>query len=181
MPRTKSEEEPQEEFSPSAIATPKEAHQDDVIKTLQRQVTELTGAIGVLSKKAGIPTRMSERDSSGYGFLRLFGDKVLVGWKTKPGSYAALNQYGQEVDEQYMIMLFEDGTESEPIHYTKFDQVTKINQLPVKILDYCEKNNLGEWRAKRRDTNDDVTVILSEDRGVTYKGKQIIVPVFALN
>ena len=182
-PRDKEDLNPQAEevISPSAISTPKEAQLDDTVRVLQKQIAELTQAIGQISRKTGSTIRLTERNGDAFGFIRAFDEKPIVGWKTKPGSYSALNQFGQEIDEQYIQVQYSDGSWSEQMHYQKFDQITKLNQISVKILDYCQKNDLGEWKPKRMKPTDLIDVVLSEDSGVTYAGQTLKVPLYALN
>ena len=175
--------EPQAEeiISPSAISTPKESQQDDTIRVLQKQIAELTQAIGQISKQTGSTVRLTERTGDAFGFLRAINGKPVIGWKTEPGSYATINSFGQEVDEQYLRVHFADDTWSEKMHYREFSEQTKINQIPIKIPNYCEKNDLGEWKPKRHKPMDEIEVILSEDGGVTFNGLNLPVPCYALN
>ena len=165
---------------PMAFQTPKEAMQDDTIKALQRQIAQLATDLAKISKKTKTTIGSTDRDSSGLGFIRSWEGVPVVGWKMLPGSYVALNQFGQEVDEQYMEITLANG-EVKKEHYTKFDQITKINQIPCKILNYCEQNNLGEWRAKKHGLYDMLKVVLSDDNGLTYDGAEIEIPYYAIN
>ena len=187
MPRTKQDN--QEDFpmvedlpaiSPSAMQTEKERQQEDVIRALQQQIAALAGDVAKLSKKTNIKVGATTRDGSGKGFIRSWNGVPVVAWKMAPGSYAAINQFGQEVDEQYMEFELLNG-EKVKEHYTKFDQITKINQIPCLIPNYCEKNNLGEWRARKHDLYDKVEVTLSEDNGLTFEGAKLQIPYYALN
>lgn len=170
----------EEQPMPMAFQTPKEAMQDDTIKALQRQIAQLATDLAKISKKTKTTIGSTDRDGSGLAFIRTWNNVPVIGWKMVPGSYVALNQFGQEVDEQYMEIFLANGEKLKE-HYSKFDQITKINQIPCKIPNYCEQDNQGVWRAKKHGLYDPIKIILSEDNGLTYDGVEMEVPFYSLN
>lgn len=166
--------------SPSAIATPREANQADMIQAMQRQIGELTQALGQISKQTGAKVKMTERDDSAMAFLRVMDGKTVVGWQMKPGSYSTVNSFGVEVDEQYIKVKYEDGSESDFMPYRQFDSVSKLGQLAVRIPGYFKKDNEGRWMPIPRGLNDLLKCLYSKDGGLTYT-EPIEVPSYSLN
>lgn len=156
----------------SSLSTPKEAQQADEIREMQTQLSQAMGLISKLAKKANIKTELTAETGDFYGFIRALDGVPIIKWQMLPGSYVNLDRFDNINDEQYILVTTKDGKEHK-MHYTEFDQRTKAGQIPVKILSYCVKNNIGEWRPKQYKPEDEHDIILSTDRGQTYEGEKM--------
>lgn len=159
---------------PTGFSSPKEIDQADQIRSLQQQLAQAATSIGQITKKMGIKNTYEEETGDFFGFLRALEGDPVISWKTVPGSYVALNQFDQIDDKQFITVTTLSG-KTEKMHYTEFDQRTKVSQIPCKILGYGYKNNVGEWRPKHLKPEDNLKIILSDDNGTTYAGKELTI------
>lgn len=157
---------------PTGFSTTKELAQADEMRVMQAQLSQALGVISKLAKKAGVKTELSVETGDFYGFIRSLDGLPIISWKMLPGSGVVLDRQDNIEDKQYIVVTTSDGKEHK-MHYVEFDQRTKFNQIPVKILGYCVRNNVGEWRPKPYAPQDLHDVVLSTDRGETYDGEQI--------
>ena len=170
----------EEEAVPTGIATPKEAEQQDEIRNLQVKLAQVVDTLNKVTKKTGIKSKIDERTGDSYGFLRCIDKDPITAWRMLPGSFVAIGAGGQELDEQFMEITCLSGTKHK-MSYRDFDVRTANSQLQVKLHDYCQKNAMGEWRAKPRTHDDLVKVTLSTDGGTTFSGQEVDIPIYLLN
>jgi len=155
---------------PNGFSTPKEQKQADELREMQAQLSQALGVIGKLAKKAGVKTEINQETGDFFGFIRSLDGNPIIKWQMLPGSMVTLDRLGNIEDKQFMLVTTKDGKEHK-MHYEEFDQRTKFNQIPVKILGYCKKNNVGEWRPIPYQPDEKHTVVLSTDRGESYTGE----------